>query len=121
MQQRYPTIPRLVRVCDKDSQLGGYPVTKGVRANFPFLCLLSAIEAIFFLLTSLQQDIVLFIHGMTSNPRWFPNPEKYDPSRFENHESETQSGTIPPYPPHLLSFLSIVLLISLNIRTFRLE
>lgn len=36
-------------------------------------------------------EIVVFIHGINRNPRVFPDPGKFDPSRFENNSN------IPPY------------------------
>ena len=28
-------------------------------------------------------NVAIFLHGMHMNPEYYPNPEKFDPSRFE--------------------------------------
>jgi cytochrome P450 family 4 len=39
--------------------------------------------------------VIVFSHGIHMNPEYYPNPEKFDPSRFENVEGKQPFAFIP--------------------------
>ncbi|GJQ82476.1 hypothetical protein Trydic_g14467 [Trypoxylus dichotomus] len=54
----YSPVPFISRLVDKDVSLDGIFIPRGL-------------------------SIILFLHGIHMNPKYYPNPEKFDPSRFE--------------------------------------
>ncbi|KAI4465969.1 cytochrome p450 family 4 [Holotrichia oblita] len=54
----YTAVPFISRLIDHDISLGDIFIPKGI-------------------------SIILFLYGVHMNPEYFPNPEKFDPSRFE--------------------------------------
>lgn len=64
----YPPAYVLARVCVEEAQVGGFTVPVGT-------------------------DAVIWIHHVHRDPRWFPNPGRFDPDRF----SAARKGTIPPF------------------------
>ncbi|XP_063913529.1 cytochrome P450 4d2-like [Zophobas morio] len=54
----YSPVPFIGRVIDKDVEYNGQIMPKGL-------------------------NVAIFLHGMHMNPEYYPNPEKFDPSRFE--------------------------------------
>ncbi|GJQ77316.1 hypothetical protein Trydic_g20296, partial [Trypoxylus dichotomus] len=54
----YTPVPFISRLVDKDVNLDGIFIPKGL-------------------------SIILFLYGIHMNPKYYPNPEKFDPSRFE--------------------------------------
>ncbi|KAJ3656155.1 hypothetical protein Zmor_015252 [Zophobas morio] len=39
--------------------------------------------------------VLIFSHGLHMNPKYYPNPEKFDPSRFENYDNKLPFAFIP--------------------------
>ena len=62
--RRYPALNRVIRVCVKDTDFGEFKVTKG-------------------------QLVAVSVYNLHHNPTLFPEPHKFNPERFENHEIDS--------------------------------
>jgi cytochrome P450 len=62
----YPPAYVLARVCSREAEVGGYRVPVGT-------------------------DMVIWLHHVQRDPRWFPDPTRFDPDRF----SPARRGSIP--------------------------
>lgn len=67
--QRLQGGPMFPRFADKDVELGGFPIRKGTMIGVGF-------------------------HAMHRDPRWWPEPDRYDPTRF------TDKAVIAARPKH---------------------
>ncbi|RZC40119.1 p450 domain containing protein [Asbolus verrucosus] len=66
----YSPVPIYGRETNQDVEYDGMIIPKGVR-------------------------ILIFAHGIHMNPEYYPDPEKFDPSRFENPEGRPPYAFIP--------------------------
>ncbi|XP_015833627.1 cytochrome P450 4c3-like [Tribolium castaneum] len=66
----YSPVPIYGRLIDQDTEYNGTMIPKGV-------------------------GVIIFAHGIHMNPKYYPNPEKFDPSRFENTTGKDPFTFIP--------------------------
>lgn len=53
----FPPVPAIARVATEDTEIGGYTIPKG-------------------------SELLMWLYVTHRDPRWFPNPERFDPERF---------------------------------------
>jgi cytochrome P450 len=62
-------------------------------------------------------EILVYSHGIHMNPEYYPNPEKFDPSRFEKMDGKHPFAFIPfsAGPRNCIGISDGLILISLSI------
>jgi cytochrome P450 family 4 len=66
----YPSVPFYARETNQEVEFGGTKIPKGV-------------------------NITIFAYGIHRDPKYFPDPEKFDPSRFETIDGKLPYAYIP--------------------------